>query len=82
MIAVNGSPVLDDEDLVMHAAIDGAGLALVAEHRAAQHLTRGELVQVMEEWTPPFPGFFLYYPHRQQQAAALTAVIETLRLSN
>jgi DNA-binding transcriptional LysR family regulator len=33
----------------------------------------------MEDWTPPFPGFFIYYPHRKQQPAALTALIETLR---
>jgi hypothetical protein len=36
----------------------------------------------MEDWTPPFPGFFLYYPHRKQQPAALVAVIETFRLSS
>jgi DNA-binding transcriptional LysR family regulator len=78
-IAVNGALVVDDEDLQVQAAIDGAGLALVAEERATPHLARGELVRVMEDWTPPFPGFFIYYPHRKQQPAALTALIETLR---
>jgi DNA-binding transcriptional LysR family regulator len=81
-IAVSGSLILDDEDLVVQAAIDGAGLALVAEDRATPHLAQGELKRVMEDWTPPFPGFFLYYPHRKQQPAALAAVIETFRLSN
>jgi DNA-binding transcriptional LysR family regulator len=82
VIAVNGSLILDDEDLILQAAIDGAGLALVADDRAAPHVARGELVHVMEDWTPPFPGFFLYYPHRKQQPAALAAVIETFRLSS
>ena len=81
-IAVSGSLVLDDEDLVMQAAIDGAGVAMVAGNRAAPYLERRELVRVMKEWTPPFPGFFLYYPHRKQQPAALVAVIETFRLSS
>jgi DNA-binding transcriptional LysR family regulator len=80
-IAVNGSLVLDDEDLVLQAAIDGAGLAIVAEDRAVPHLANGALSRVMEDWTPPFPGFFLYYPHRKQQPAALVAVIDTFRLS-
>ncbi len=80
-IAVSGSLVLDDEDLQIQAAIDGAGLALVGDHRAAPHLAAGELTRVMEEWTPPFPGFFLYYPNRKQQPAALLAVIDTFRLS-
>jgi DNA-binding transcriptional LysR family regulator len=81
-IAVSGPLILDDEDLVLQAAIDGAGLGLVAEHRAAPHVAQGELIRVMEDWTPPFPGFFLYYPHRKQQPAALVAVIDTFRLSN
>lgn len=80
-IAVNGSLVLDDENLVMHAALDGAGLAIVDAARAAEHLHSGALVQVMQDWTAPFPGFFLYYPHRRQQSAALTALIETFRMS-
>jgi DNA-binding transcriptional LysR family regulator len=80
-IAVSGSLVLDDEDLVIQAALDGGGLALVADNRATPHLSDGALVRVMEDWTPPFPGFFLYYPHRKQQPAALAAVIDTFRLS-
>ena len=81
-IAVSGSLVLDDEDLVIQAALDGGGLALVADNRATPHLSDGALIRVMEDWTPPFPGFFLYYPHRKQQPAALAAVIDTLRLSS
>ena len=81
-IAVSGSLVLDDEDLVIQAALDGAGLALVADNRATPHLSDGALIRVMEDWTPPFPGFFLHYPHRKQQPAALAAVIDTLRLSS
>jgi DNA-binding transcriptional LysR family regulator len=80
-IAVSGSLVLDDEDLVIQAALDGAGLALVADNRATPHLVNGALIRVMEDWTPPFPGFFLYYPHRKQQPAALAAVIDTVRLT-
>ena len=81
-IAVTGSLVLDDEDLVLQAALDDAGVALVAEERAAPHLAQGQLIRVMEDWTPPFPGYFLYYPHRKQQPAALAAVIETFRFSS
>jgi DNA-binding transcriptional LysR family regulator len=79
-IAVSGSLLLDDEDLVLQAALDGAGLAMVDGERAVDHLTSGRLVEVMRDWMAPFPGFFLYYPHRKQQPAALTAVIETFRL--
>ena len=61
-IAVNGSLLLDELDLVIQAALDGAGLAWVAEDRITEHLASGALVRVLEDWCPPFPGFFLYYP--------------------
>jgi DNA-binding transcriptional LysR family regulator len=77
-IAVNGSLILDDLDLVIQAALDGAGLAWLAEDRVAEHLASGSLIRVLEDWCPPFPGFFLYYPSRKQQPAVLAALIETL----
>jgi DNA-binding transcriptional LysR family regulator len=50
------------------------------EEHAAPYLERGVLVRVLADWCPPFPGYFLYYPSRRQQPAALSALIETLRL--
>lgn len=65
---------------MVRAAIDGVGLAFLLEENAAPHLASGELVRVLEDWCPPFPGFFLYYPRQRQLPAALAALIETLRL--
>ena len=79
-VAVNGSLILDDLDLVIEAAIGGAGMAFMGEDRAGPYLASGALERVLDDWSPPFPGFFLYYPSRRQQPAALTALIETLRL--
>lgn len=80
-VAVNGSLILDDLDLVIEAAIGGAGIAFMAEDRAQPYLANGALERVLEDWSLPFPGFFLYYPSRRQLPAALTALIETLRLT-
>jgi DNA-binding transcriptional LysR family regulator len=79
-ISVNGPLLLDELDLVIQAAISGAGLAWVSEDRVMDHLATGALVRVLEDWCPPFPGFFLYYPTRKHQPAALTALISVLRL--
>ena len=79
-VAVDGPLVVDDVDLVLRAALDGVGLAYVGEDRAAPHLESGALVRVLERWCQPFPGFFMYYPSRRQQPAALSALIEMLRL--
>ena len=79
-VAVNGPLITNDIALLTRAAIDGVGLAFMSEEQAAPHLASGALVRVLEDWCPPFPGFFLYYPSRRQQPAALTALVDTLRL--
>ena len=79
-VAVDGPLIVDDTDLVIRAALDGVGLAFVAEQHAEPYLTNGTFVRVLEDWCPPFPGYFLYYPSRRQQPAALSALIEMLRV--
>jgi DNA-binding transcriptional LysR family regulator len=65
---------------MIRAAIDGLGLTFSFEAYVAPHLESGALVRVLDDWCPPFAGYFLYYPSRRQQPAALSALIETLRL--
>jgi DNA-binding transcriptional LysR family regulator len=79
-VAVSGPLVVDDLEIVICAAMEGVGLAYMSEERAAPHLASGALVQVLEDWCQPYPGFFLYYPSRRQQPAALSALISVLRL--
>ena len=79
-VAVTGPLVVDNIDVLIRAAIDGVGLAFLAEVNAAPHLASRALERVLEDWCPPFPGFFLSYPGRKQQPPALAALIETLRL--
>jgi DNA-binding transcriptional LysR family regulator len=78
-VAVNGPLIVDDVQLLIRAAIDGVGLTWMSEEHAVPHLASGALVRVLEDWCPPFPGFFLYYPRQRQLPPALAALIETLR---
>jgi len=79
-VGVHGPLVMDDMDMTIRAVIDGIGLAFSLEDYVAPHLASGALVRVLEDWCPPFAGFFLYYPSRRQQPAALSALIEALRM--
>jgi DNA-binding transcriptional LysR family regulator len=56
------------------------GLVFSLEEYVAPCLASGSLVRVLEDRCPPFAGFFLYYPSRRQQPAALSALIETRRV--
>ena len=79
-VAVSGPLTVDDVDVLIHAAVDGVGLAFALEENIAPQLASGALVRVLEDWYPPFAGYFFYYPSRRQQPPALSALIETLRL--
>jgi DNA-binding transcriptional LysR family regulator len=60
--------------------LDGVALSFALEEHAAEHIARGELVRALEDWCPPFDGFFLYYPSRRQQPAPLPALVDALRV--
>jgi len=78
-VAVNGPLIVDDLELIVRAALDGIGLVFVAEHEIAPYLAEGKLVRVLQDWCQPFAGFFIYYPSRRQQTAALSALVEVLK---
>jgi DNA-binding transcriptional LysR family regulator len=75
-IEIRGRVVLDDRSLIITAALEGLGLAHIHESLVADHIARGALVRVLEDWCPPMPGFHLYYPGRHQVPAALRAFID------
>jgi DNA-binding transcriptional LysR family regulator len=53
---------------------------MTLEPVVAHMIEDGSLVQVLTDWCPTFPGYFLYYPSRRNQPSALKALIETLRI--
>lgn len=81
-IDVPGALTLDDSGLMLQAALDGAGLAYLAELSVAEYLREGRLVEVLSEWTPPYSGLSLYYSGRKYVPAKLRAFIELIRELN
>ena len=80
-VSPQGPASFDDPDLVIQAALDGVGLGTAMEETLTGLIAEGRLIQVLRDWCPAFPGYFLYYPSRRNQPAALAALIDTLRLS-
>ena len=75
-----GPLTFSDSDLAIQATLDGAGLMMTMEAQVEEHVGKGDLVSVLRDWCPSFPGYFLYYPSRHHQPAALAALINALRL--
>jgi DNA-binding transcriptional LysR family regulator len=80
-IEVEGPLTLGDMDLMVPAALDGSGLAYVFEEQVRGPIERGQLVRVLADWCPPYPGFFLYYPSRRHLPTALRAFIDFARFT-
>jgi DNA-binding transcriptional LysR family regulator len=78
-VRVDGPLVFNTATLIVHAALDGFGLAYLTEQQVKEHLDSGVLVRVLANWCPPFAGYHLYYPSRRQPSAAFAVLVEALR---
>ena len=76
---VPGKLVLDDSDLMLRAAREGAGLAYLSEWQVADDVAESRLEQVLAEWTPPYPGLCLYYPGRRNLPAKLRRFVDLIK---
>jgi DNA-binding transcriptional LysR family regulator len=74
-----GRLTLDAGELMLLAALDGAGLAYLTDHAVAADIAAGRLTAVLEDWTPPFPGYCLYYPTARNMPATLRAFVDLVR---
>lgn len=81
-VRVDGQVVVNTTPHVVAAALAGLGMAYLPEEEFAPHIAQGNLVRVLEDWCPPFAGYFLYYPSRRQSSPAFSLVLDALRLSS
>ncbi|CAN7343882.1 LysR family transcriptional regulator [Mesorhizobium sp. LjNodule214] len=79
-VRVDGQLVFNNVFHVLDAVLDGYGLAHVPEDLVRPYLADGRLRQVLADWSPPWPGYHLYYPSRRQASPAFAILIEALRI--
>lgn len=79
VVDVSGPLILSSQHLMRQAAIDGLGLAFVFDPRVEEDIAEGRLVRVLEDWCPPFDGFYIYYPSRRQMRPSLRAFVDFFR---
>ncbi|QFT85464.1 HTH-type transcriptional regulator DmlR [Halomonas sp. THAF12] len=78
-VRVDGQCTFNTIYPVARAALAGYGLGYVPENLVREDIDAGRLVPVLEDWSPPFPGYFLYYPHRRQSSLAFRVIVEALQ---
>jgi DNA-binding transcriptional LysR family regulator len=78
-VSLTGAVTVNIPDLAVRAAVDGLGIAYTLETLAAPFLRTGQLVRVLEGFSPSVEPFFLFYPGHRQVPAALRAFIDMIR---
>jgi DNA-binding transcriptional LysR family regulator len=78
-VRVDGPLVFNNSAMIVRAAAAGFGLGFVMQDMVAEHLAKGTLVTVLDEWCAPFTGYYLYYPSRRQPMAAFALMVDALR---
>jgi DNA-binding transcriptional LysR family regulator len=78
-VAVEPEVTTNDMWLMIRTACAGAGLTFGMEETFRPWIARGELVPLLGEYCPDFPGFSLYFPSRRNLAPKLRALVNHVR---
>ncbi|MDW9636113.1 LysR family transcriptional regulator [Sinorhizobium meliloti] len=78
-VAVEPQITTNDLRFMLRSALCGAGITFATEETFRRFVETGELVPLLQDFLPPFPGFFLYFPHRRNMAPKMRALIEHIR---
>ncbi|MAC79028.1 MAG: LysR family transcriptional regulator [Rhodobacteraceae bacterium] len=78
-VRVEGQLTSNDADIIINACLDGRGLCYLPDYHLHKHLEAGRLEAVLQEWSPPFDGYHLYYPSRLQASPAFAVIRDALR---
>lgn len=78
-IAVNGPLIVNNAELMVKAALDGIGIGYMFEYYMAEDLKKGNLIALLDDWSPRTHCHYLYYASRRQLPVPLRVFIDFLR---
>jgi DNA-binding transcriptional LysR family regulator len=79
-VRVEGQLTFNTTIAMVTAAVQGHGIAYVPENMVEDEIASRRLVRILDDWSPYFSGYYLYYPSRRQNSAAFSVVVDTLRV--
>ena len=78
-VAVNPEITTNDMWLMIRTACAGGGITFGMEETFRPYIASGQLVPLLEDYCPPFAGFFLYFPNRRNLAPKLRALVDHVK---
>lgn len=79
-VQVDGQCIFNTTPQVVQATLAGYGLAYLPQDIVETDVEAGRLQYVLEDWSPTFPGYHLYYASRRHSSLAFALVLDALRL--
>ena len=78
-MSVDGPLISSMQEVVLDGALQGLGILYTYnDDRIVSAIGDGRLKRVLIDWSPKFPGLFLYYSSRRSPTPALRAFIDCL----
>ncbi|MDZ7928526.1 MAG: LysR family transcriptional regulator [Agrobacterium sp.] len=78
-VRVDGQLTFNSSYAMIDAAVAGYGIAYVPETLVERECASGQLIQILDDWSPMFTGYYLFYPSRRQNSPAFKVVVDALR---
>lgn len=76
---VRGPIILDEGSLARIAVRESIGIGFFLEQDVLADIASGDLIRILDDWTPPSPGLCLYYPGRRNLSAGMKAFLALAR---
>ncbi|WP_246567082.1 LysR family transcriptional regulator [Gemmobacter fulva] len=78
-VRVDGQLTFNGSYEMVEAALLGYGIAYVPEDMVTDQIRAGTLQVVLDDWSQPFSGYYIYFPSRRQSLPAFRVVVDALR---
>lgn len=78
-LAIEPQITTNDLRLMLRLALAGGGITLATQETFRPYIEGGQLVSLLDDFLPHFPGFYLYFPQRRNIAPKLRALIDHVR---
>ncbi|WP_318387994.1 LysR family transcriptional regulator [Enterobacter sp.] len=78
-LAIEPQITTNDLRLMLRLTLAGGGITIATQETFRPYIETGELVSLLDDFLPQFPGFYLYFPQRHNIAPKLRALIDHVR---
>ncbi|MBR0825956.1 LysR family transcriptional regulator [Bradyrhizobium manausense] len=81
-VRVDGQLTFNNSYAQLEAVLNGYGIAYVPENLVEDYIKAGTVVQMLDDWSPKFDGYYIYYPGKRQNSPAFKVIVDALRHRN